>query len=84
MSRQFHLVQQTKHLEEGRRATACFYDPCDGWLASRGARVAKRGSLSLKRQRGSGLLARTVGTEYHILGTFGAEPVLASVGVGGC
>lgn len=39
------------------------------------ALMAARGSMSLKRQRGTGLLGRTLGTEYHILGTFTAQPM---------
>ena len=46
----------------------------EGWEAI----PAKQGSLSLKRQSGIGLLGRAIGTEYHILGTFGAERVLRS------
>lgn len=59
------------------RSRQSYFESWSGLDKGQVALMAKRGSMSLKRQRGSGMLARTVGTEYHILGTFKAEQLIA-------
>ena len=60
------------------RSRRAYYESWAGLEEGWEAIPAKQGSLSLKRQSGIGLLGRAIGTEYHILGTFGAERVLRS------